>query len=225
MSAGGGASARQWTVFAVVVAGHLGALFLAVVSHHRPIRENTAEWSMQVVFISQSEDSEPSAKKPTRKTMRALHGRATHAAPSVPSAPLEGTPPRISDQGVNAITDWDAVAHDAADAVLRREREKAEHHSFEHAFPTPPAPHKPGIFGSQKENQRAGRVEEDGTRFWVTDNCYFDVPRGTPPSRMAGEFHLLTRTCKPPPTGGGDRMFEDLTPDYLRRLPAAQPSK
>jgi hypothetical protein len=72
-------------------------------------------------------------------------------------------------------------------------------------------PDKPGVFGSEQQNHRAGQVE-DGQRFWVTDGCYFDIPRGSPPPRMAGEFHLLTPTCQPPATGGGDKMFQHLKP-------------
>ncbi len=75
---------------------------------------------------------------------------------------------------------------------------------------------KAGVFGSQAENHRAGMVE-GGSRYWVTDDCYYDFPRGLPPpARLAGEFHLLTRTCKHPPTGGGAEMFDALKPESLR---------
>lgn len=117
-----------------------------------------------------------------------------------------------------SLTDWSTEAHLAASDTLERERQKVAKHSFAHPTTAPDTPHQAGAFGSSQENHRAGQVEE-GQRFWVTDNCYFDIPRGTPPPRMAGEFHLLTRTCKPPPTGGGDRMFEHLKPDSAKQLP------
>jgi hypothetical protein len=60
-------------------------------------------------------------------------------------------------------------------------------------------------------------------RYWVTENCYFDIPRGFPPPPIPGEFHLLTPQCKPPPTGGGDNMFDVATPDYLRK-PWSEPA-
>jgi hypothetical protein len=85
--------------------------------------------------------------------------------------------------------------------------------------PEKPAP--PGIFGSEAANRRAGTVEQfdDGAeRYWVSDNCYFDADRRPPPIAFAGQVRLMTRSCKPPPTGGGDRMFEQLTPDYLKGL-------
>jgi hypothetical protein len=31
------------------------------------------------------------------------------------------------------------------------------------------------------------------------------------------EYQLLTPLCKPPPQGGGDNMFEALTPDYQKK--------
>src|SRR6185312_3755911 len=110
------------------------------------------------------------------------------------------------------------AAQAAATDILERERQKSTKRPLSHPTPAPDAPQAPGVFGSAQDNHRAGQVE-DGQRFWVTDDCYFEIPRGAPPPRMAGEFHLLTRTCKPPQTGGGDRMFEALKPDSLKQLP------
>jgi hypothetical protein len=222
MTTGNGASVRRrWIVCAVVLAGHVGALL--VLGHHRPNRGNApSEWSIEITFIREPEDLKQSTtRKTARNEVGALRRRPTHTV--TPSTPMESAPSHIDEPRKNAITDWEAAAQDAADTILQRERQKAQRRSFLHEFPSA-SPEKPGIFGSQKENQRKGLVE-DGTRFWVTDNCYFDVPRGTPPPRLAGEFHLLTPTCKPPPTGGGDHMLEDMMPDYLRKPTNLRPSK
>jgi hypothetical protein len=114
--------------------------------------------------------------------------------------------------------DWRSEAHAAATDIYDREQQKSRVRSFTHTPAAPNAPGDSGVFGLEEQNHRAGRVE-GGTRFWVTDNCYLDFPRGSPPPRMAGEFHLLTPTCKPPPTGGGDKLFENLKPDSLKVLP------
>jgi hypothetical protein len=102
-------------------------------------------------------------------------------------------------------------------------RERKRQQTFTHVFPVPSEPDRPGVFGSERENKCSGLVE-GGEDFWVTDNCYFDFPRLMPTPHAAGEFHLLTPTCKPPPTGGGSVMFKDLTPEYLKKLPESKPS-
>lgn len=139
---------------------------------------------------------------------------------NIPKATPPDVPtPSLDDNSITpSLTDWDTEAHLAAADTLERERQKSAKDPFAHPTPAPDTPHQPGAFGSAQENHRAGQVE-GGQRFWVTDDCYFDIPRGTPPPRMAGEFHLLTRTCKPPPTGGGDRMFEHLKPDSSKQPP------
>ena len=134
--------------------------------------------------------------------------------PDIPPIQLNTEP------DTSAITDWSAEAHAAAADVLERARQKSGEHSSARGSADMNGASKPGVFGSEKQNHRAGMVE-DGTRYWVSDNCYYDFPRGFPPSRMAGEFHLATPTCKPAPTGGGDKMFEDLKPGYLRNPPQA----
>jgi hypothetical protein len=209
-------------VCAVVVGGHLA--FLLWIGHHRDYRQQTlSEWPIEIISIRGPERAASSATQPGHKTTPGVGQRHPHAA-AVPPNAQESAPPSTDDRPANASTDWDTDPHRVADEILRREQEKAGRRSFAHAFAEPTAPDRPGIFGSQKENHRAGLVE-GGTRFWVTDNCYFDFPRGTPPPRLAGEFHLLTRQCKPAPTGGGDRMFEDMTPDSLRKLPAVGASQ
>ncbi|MBS0419845.1 MAG: hypothetical protein JSR66_19190 [Proteobacteria bacterium] len=133
--------------------------------------------------------------------------------------PLQIGPIEVQPEPVTpGATDWRAEASAAAADILERARRLG------HAPNASDAAGKPGAFGSQEQNHRAGRVE-GGSRFWVTDNCYYDFPGGLPPPpRLAGEFHLMTPTCKPPPTGGGDQMFEDQKPQSLR-APLAVPAK
>lgn len=127
-----------------------------------------------------------------------------------------------SEQPTYSITDWESQAQAAAEEVLREEREKEKQRTFSHTFPATPAHGNGGVFGSEKENRRAGLVE-GGEDFWVTDNCYFDFPRLPPLPHAAGEFHLLTPVCKPPPTGGGGNMFQALRPEYMQGPQPKQP--
>jgi hypothetical protein len=152
-----------------------------------------------------------------------LRVREKRAYLSPPEAP---TPiPQTVDAHIDAaIIDWESEARAVADDALERERQRSAKRSFAHTSLDPKPTESPGVFGSEQENHRAGLVE-DGERFWVTDNCYFDIPRRPPPPRLAGEFHLLTRTCKPDPTGGGTSMFDDMKPDYLKEPPTPSPSQ
>jgi len=159
---------------------------------------------------------------PPAKTTRAPAPTAAPPAKARDLNRLEVPPIRFEEEPGSSITDWSAEAHAAAADTLEQERQKSRRRSFTDTPTAPLAPDSPSIFGSQQQNRRAGQVE-GGTRFWVTDNCYYDVPRGTPPPRMAGEFHLLTPTCKPAPTGGGERMFEHLKPESLKSLPKKPP--
>ncbi len=225
MSGRGGPSAQRWMVCALAALGHLGVLL--VLSHGLHFRESTsADWSMEVVSIEMPKPPEVSAKPPDpKRKYPALAHQPRSERPALSLPPPSSSAPQADDQPRNASIDWDAQAHDATDATLKRAQEAAGRRSFVHEFAAPATPEKPGIFGSEQENHRAGRVEGGGTVFWVTDNCYFEIPRGPPPMRMAGEFHLLTPTCKPPPTGGGEQLFKDLTPESLRKLPAPPAAK
>jgi hypothetical protein len=169
---------------------------------------------MTINFIKAAPEPEPARQSLTPRLTPNL-------PPPSPRAPI-AIPPDIrpiSSDSAPTITDWSSAAHAAAADTLERERQGSPTSPFTHTPREPDPPGKPGIFGSEQLNHRAGQVD-GGTRFWVNDNCYFDVPTGSPPPRMAGEFHLLTRVCNPPPTGGGDKMFEDLKPDAMKKLPS-----
>jgi hypothetical protein len=217
------ASSRQWIVCAGVVAGHLGVLLLF--SHTRPLYKGSpSDWSMEVILIPHPEDQEKSPPPHPVPRARHLERRATPAPASAPVVLPSETAPQPSDESrPSAITDWSASTHGAVDDALRREREKADRGSFDHAFPTPPPADKPGVFGSEKENRRAGRIEADGSTFWIRDNCYFEVARGP---KFPGELQMpMVPICKPPPTGGGEHMFDHLAPNYLKKPEDGQASK
>jgi hypothetical protein len=117
-----------------------------------------------------------------------------------------------------AITDWreqaEAAARDIA-AGAGRPRGK-----FGHEFRAAPGRPDPGVFGPRNEHP-AGTVEQldEVERHWVTDNCYFDFERHPEHPLIAGP-QVMTRTCKPPVTGGTD-MFRKLAPGYLTPPPAS----
>jgi len=205
-------------VCTVVVAGHLGAILLMI--HSRSVRrEEATEASLQVILMRQMERAGPTAEAPARKAQQAQRTlRASHGAASATRVrPPEGAP-SPTEPPVNEITDWGAAAQDAAEDVLKRERVEGGRRAFGHVFPAPAVPVKPGVFGSDSENHRAGRVDDDGQVFWISDNCYYEFPRGGPPFPLEFRRPRLP-ACKPPPTGGGSNLFEDLTPPYLKRPP------
>ena len=199
-------------VFVVVVAAH--ALVIYVIERClAPPRTRTPTESPAMVVTFLQELRLPPSPDSAQPAPRAALGEPANDIQPTPDQPPQ-------EQPTNAITDWSAQARAAAAETLRRQREQKEQRAFLHSFAEPVAPVNPGIFGSESANRRSGLVE-GGERFWVSDNCYFDFPRHPPLPHAAGEFHLLTRECKPPPTGGGSELFKDLSPDYLKASPSA----
>ena len=211
------AGRRRPLVFGLIIGGHVLVAYvledsvLTSISTRRP--DGVAPLSVTLL-----ED------RPQPTTERAQRSRRPNALlfspPKAPEINLPEVPHLQFDaESPNSdSTDWRSEAHAAATDIFEREQQKSRRRSFTHTPAGPAPPGDSGVFGLEEQNYRAGRVE-GGTRFWVTDNCYLDFPRGSPPPRMAGEFHLLTPTCKPPPSGGGDKLFENLKPDSLKVLP------
>jgi hypothetical protein len=130
------------------------------------------------------------------------------------NVPKEATPDVTSS---NAITDWYAQARSIAKDALENERNKGPKRAFEHKMPSAQEREKASIFDP-------GPVRRAGTwdgpdRFYVTDNCYYEYDRAPRPPPTALDTRLKTPVCKPPPKGGGDAMFKDLMPDYLKTFP------
>jgi hypothetical protein len=174
-----------------------------------------------VFFLNTRPDEKKRPADPQQKTAvvrRVGPQRLQESQPAQPERLLNAPSPS------NAITDWAQAARDAATAYEQRERAKAQLRSFDHRFSEPAEPEKPGVFGSQKRNARAGTVEpgvDNSERHWVTDDCYVEFKRGAPPPPpIAGDIKVSNPLrCKPPPTGGGEHMFDELKPDYQKRLP------
>ena len=202
------APAKRWLTLGAIVVAHGAALYVLELClvPSRPLQATLAP-PLIVTFIRESTP----VPAPTAMPWQPPGPWRKKILPA-PAAPTAG-------EESGAITDWGWEARAAVQETLRHETAKSRQRAFAHRFPAPAAPDTGGVFGSEKENRRAGRVE-DGEIFWVTDDCYFDFPRARPLPHAAGEFHLLTPLCKPAPQGGGSHMFEELTPDYLRRAPA-----
>lgn len=120
----------------------------------------------------------------------------------------------------NTITDWDAQAHNVAEDVLEKDRNKGAKHAFEHKMPSAQAREPTSIF-EPLPVRRAG-TWDGPNRFYVTDNCYYEWDRAPRPPPTLLDNRLRTPVCKPPPKAGGDAMFKDLTPDYLKTLPESK---
>jgi hypothetical protein len=84
-------------------------------------------------------------------------------------------------------------------------------------MPSAQEPAPTSIFDPQPV-RRAG-TWDGPDRFYITDNCAYEWDRAPRPPPTLLDNRLKTPVCKPPPKGGGDAMFKDLTPDYLKTLP------
>ena len=163
-------------------------------------------------------DAPRELSEPEPSSDRAEAKPRTMPARSLPAQSEKTAPPNAPNS--TAITDWYGEAETSAENALAREQAEASHRSFIHEFAPPEKTAAPGIFGSEAANHRSGTVErfDDGAeRYWVSDNCYFDIDRRPAPLNLAEQVRPMTTSCKPPPTGGGDKMFEQLTPSYLKQ--------
>jgi len=153
----------------------------------------------------------------------AIKEPATAKAPNRwrnPSAvPLTNTPIQTAPDATssNAITDWYAQAHRVAEDSLENDASKGAKRAFEHKMPSTQERETNSMFDPPPV-RRAG-TWDGPNRFYITDNCYYEWDRATPAPPTLLDNRLKTPFCKRPPKGGGDAMFEDLTPDYLRTLP------
>jgi hypothetical protein len=201
-------------IFLLVFLSHCALIFVIC-------RSNTAQksgaqipYEPPAVFILDSIKSKTetdTSKEPTPANVRTKLRRAT-----VPPADL---PKQIHPDATpsNAITtDWYAEARAVAEEAIAKERNKSKR-AFEHKMPSAREPAGNSIFAPPPV-RRAGSWDGPD-RFYVTDNCYYEFDRTPRPPPTLLDNRLMTPVCKPPPKGGGDAMFKDLTPDYLKTLP------
>jgi len=210
--------------FAVVMATHVLAVFL--IDQTLRVRKRSARpepTPLTILFLSRPQ--------PKEETPRVENQQTRVARPVVPPARGETQPsesPSSSSVPIEsrAITDWAEEAHSVANDLAERERARAALRSFQHEFAERPKPEPPGVFGSEKQNHRAGLVElgeGNSERHWVTDNCYFEFDRSAPRAPNLPGARVNPLKCKPPPTGGGEHMFDQLKPGYLKNPP--EPAK
>jgi hypothetical protein len=205
---------KKKLIFLLVFLSHCSLIYVIErsVRIHRSATPIPHE-ALVVFFINSEKEKQDSrtVADPTSEKTRA----ATKHLSSVPPATL---PQDISTDATssNAITDWNSTAQSVAEDTVERERDQASKRAFEHKFPSTQA-EKPSIFDPLPV-RRAG-TWDGPDRFYVTDNCYYEYDRAPRPPPTALDNQLKTPTCKPPPKGGGDEMFKDLTPDYLKGLP------
>lgn len=128
----------------------------------------------------------------------------------IPIAPPEPQVTTPAPETSTAITDWRAQGAEAARNAVSAARPKPFGHEFAPSSEQP----ETGVFGPKNEHP-AGTVEVlDGTeRHWVTDYCYFDIPRHPVIEDMPGP-KTMSRFCVAPGSGGTD-MFKKLRPGYL----------
>jgi hypothetical protein len=150
--------------------------------------------------------------EPSRARARAVLKRPNTLPPN--NLP-EPTGPDITSS--NAITDWYAQARNVAEDALEKDRIKGAKRAFEHKMPAAPQREQTSIFDPAPV-RRAGSWDGPD-RFYVTDNCYYEFDRLPRPPSTLLDNRLKTPVCKPSPKGGGDAMFKDLAPDYLKTLP------
>lgn len=200
-------------IFLLVLLVH-GALIVFIGrSRTQPSAARSPHESLFVFFV---ERIKAAPKADAKKETLAAGTRATVARPTAPPAnPLEPDSPDLAP--TNAITDWDAEAHSVAAEELEKERNNRAKRAFEHKIPSAPEPGPASIFDPLPV-RRAG-TWDGPNRFYVTDNCYYEWDRAPRPPPTLLDHRLQTPVCKPPPKGGGDGMFKDLTPDYLKSLP------
>jgi hypothetical protein len=165
------------------------------------------------VFFLDSVKTKTGADTTTEPTP--AKARTEPTRPTVPPAHL----PKQTDPDAtpsNAITDWYAEARAVAEEAIEKERNKSKR-AFEHKMPSAREPERASIFAPAPV-RRAG-TWDGPDRFYVTDNCYYEFDRAPRPPPTLLDNRLKTPVCRRPPKGGGDAMFKDLIPDYLKTLP------
>jgi len=205
-------------IFLLVCLSHCALILVIVRSNtaKNSAGQNRQEPSIVYYLDGIKARTEPDAIKepaPEKSRSRLRHPRTAPLA----SSPTPSDPDATSS---NAITDWYAQAHSVAEDALEDDRNKGEKRAFEHKMPSTQE-RDPASIWDPPPVRRAGKWDGPN-RFYITDNCYYEWDRAPRPPPTLLDNRLITPVCKPPPKGGGNAMFEDLTPDYLRTLPESK---
>jgi hypothetical protein len=199
-------------IFLVVLLSHCILIF--VIGRPNAPRQSASPTPHEPLIVFLLESIKARTNDTTLKEPTPAKARAELRRPS--AAPLAHIPEPIDPDAAssNAITDWYGQAHIVAEDALEKARNKGTTRAFEHKMPLPEEREKASIFDPPPV-RRAG-TWDGPDRFYVTDNCYYEFDRAPPPPPTLLDNRLKTPVCKPPPKGGGDAMFKDLTPDYLK---------
>jgi hypothetical protein len=203
-------------IFLLVFLSHCALIF--VISRSNTTQKSATQILHEPLFIFFLDDikakTEADATKEPAKARTVLRRQNT-VPPANLSKPID---PDVMSS--NAITDWYAQAHSVAEDVLEKDRNKGAKRAFEHKMPSAQEREPTSIFDPLPV-RRAG-TWDGPNRFYITDNCYYEWDRAPRPPPTLLDNRLKTPVCKPPPKGGGDAMFKDLIPDYLKALPEPQ---
>jgi hypothetical protein len=203
--------------FILVVLSHCPVIFMIGRSNipQKAATQNLHEERLFVFFVN---DTRPKTGGGAIKEPAPARARTELRRPS-PVSPTSIAKQTESEAAPsNAITDWYAEAHEAAGSILEGNAGKGAKRAFEHKMPSAEEREKTSIF-APAPTHRAGTWDGPDS-FYVTDNCRYEYDRAPRPPPTALDNRLMTPVCKPPPKGGGDAMFKDLTPDYLKVPPA-----
>jgi hypothetical protein len=201
-------------VFLLVFLSHCVLIF--VISRSNTTQKSATPTLHEPLFIYflDSIKVKPAAdaiKEPASAKPRTQLNRPSTVPPTNPPTPTDADA-----TSSNAITDWYAQAHSVAED-LENDRNKSSKRAFAHKMPSVQEREPTSIFDPLPV-RRAG-TWDGPNRFYITDNCYYEFDRAPRPPPTLLDNRLQTPVCKPPPKGGGDQMFKDLTPDYLKNLP------
>jgi hypothetical protein len=202
-------------IFLLVLLGHCILIF--VISHSNTAQKSATQILHEplVVYFLDSIKAKTEADAIKEPAPAKTLSRPRHPS-TVPLTNLP-PPPDPDTTSSNAITDWYAQAHSVAEDATENDRKKGAKRAFEHKMPSSQGREPTSIFDPLPV-RRAG-TWDGPNRFYITDNCYYEWDRAPRPPPTLLDNRLKTPVCKPPPKGGGDAMFKDLTPDYLKALP------
>jgi hypothetical protein len=202
-------------IFLLVLLGH--CVLIVVISRSNTARKHATQILREPLVVYFLDSIKEKTEADTIKEPAPAKARSRLRYPS--AVPLTNFPPPADSDATssNAITDWYAQAHNVAEDALENERKKGAKRAFEHKMPSAQEREPTSIFDPLPV-RRAG-TWDGPDRFYITDNCHYEWdPAPRPPPTLL-DNRLKTPVCKPPPKGGGDAMFKELTPDYLKTLP------
>ena len=204
-------------IFLLVVLGHCVLIF--VISRSNTSQKSATQILREPLFVyfvdsikvkTEANAVEEPGPAPTKARTRSTH---TSTVPLTNSQTPTAPNPISSD----ATSDWYGQAHSVAEDALQNDENKNAERAFEHKMPAAQVLAPTSIWAPPPV-RRAG-TWDGPNRFYITDNCYYEWdPAPRPPPTLL-DNRLMTSVCKRPPRGGGDTMFKDLTPDYLKTSP------